>query len=200
MRPLALATVACAKFTVGIGVGIGVGVAVVMAGCATSQPIARPAQPTSNASNQSLAAPALATVDAWHEAAATGDSARYFSLMTDDAVFLGTDATERWTRREFEAFAEPYFDRPNQPAWVYVPRKRHMSFAAGGRVAWFDELLDSPTYGTARGSGVLEKGTDGRWRIAHYDLTFPIPNDLAPDVTQRIRAYEETRDPAASER
>lgn len=37
-------------------------------------------------------------IDAWHHAAATGDSVGFFSRMTEDALYLGTDETERWTR------------------------------------------------------------------------------------------------------
>jgi len=35
------------------------------------------------------------------------------------------------------------------------------------------------------------RGEDGRWRIALYALTFPIPNALARDMTARIRAAAE---------
>src|SRR5690606_31302415 len=36
-------------------------------------------------------------LDEWHEAAARSDLERYMELMAEDAIFLGTDATERWT-------------------------------------------------------------------------------------------------------
>ena len=50
-----------------------------------------------------------ATLDAWHEAAARSDEAAYFELMTRDAVFLGTDAMERWTCEQLRAYAhEPF--------------------------------------------------------------------------------------------
>ena len=42
-----------------------------------------------------------AALDDWHRAASAADEARYFSHLADDAVFLGTDATERWDVRAF---------------------------------------------------------------------------------------------------
>ena len=56
-------------------------------------------------------------------------------------------------------------------------------------LAWFDELLDSQSYGVARGTGVLLK-TDTGWKVSQYVLTFPIPNDVADEVTERIKAFE----------
>lgn len=138
-----------------------------------------------------------ATVDAWHLAAATGDGEAYFDSMTDDAVFIGTDASERWTVDEFREYAAPYFGRPAEagqpgpyrPAWVYTPRERTVAFDDAGRVAWFDELLDSQSYGTARGTGVLVRTGRGVWQLKHYALTFPIPNELARDFTDQIKAF-----------
>src|SRR5690349_244610 len=40
-----------------------------------------------------------AVLDDWHRAAASADEARYFSHFTSDAIFLGTDKTERWDLR-----------------------------------------------------------------------------------------------------
>lgn len=130
-------------------------------------------------------------VENWHLAAANGNYKEYFDRMTPRAVFIGTDATERWVGREFQDFARPYFD--GVEAWTYEATSRNVYVAQQGRTAWFDELLDSASYGTARGSGVAIKGGDGRWRIAHYTLHFPIPNDLAGDITQQIADFEKAR-------
>ena len=129
------------------------------------------------------------TLDAFHAAAAHSDFKGYFDLFTPDGVFIGTDAHERWTVPAFRAYAKPAFDA--KKGWVYVPRSRHVTIAATPCrcVAYFDELLGSKAYGTSRGTGVLIKGAHG-WRIAQYALTFPIPNDLARDMTDRIKAYE----------
>lgn len=123
-------------------------------------------------------------LDAFHAAAAQADEEAYFTLLAPNAVFLGTDATERWDKAAFRAFAHPYFSQGK--GWTFTPRDRHIDFSRDGRVAWFDELLDSATYGECRGTGVLEKG-DGSWKITQYHLTIPMPNDLAKDLVARIR-------------
>lgn len=129
------------------------------------------------------------TLDALHVAASRADGARYFPLFTDDAVYIGTDASERWTIDEFRAFAEPYFSKGT--GWTYKPRSRHVVIAdvPCRCVAWFDELLDSKSYGTSRGTGVLVKAGN-TWKISQYALTFPIPNDLARKMTTEIRTFE----------
>lgn len=127
-----------------------------------------------------------AVLDDWHKAAAQADEARYFGHFTPDAVFLGTDATERWTRDEFRAWAKPYFSKGK--AWSFTSVSRHVSFSRDGAVAWFDEALFTPNMGPARGSGVLVKD-GGTWKIAQYNLSIPIPNDLMDDFKTRIEAH-----------
>lgn len=125
-----------------------------------------------------------AVLDALHANAARADEEAYFAQLAPHAIFLGTDATERWDKASFRSFAHPYFAQGK--AWTFKPRDRHIYLSHDGRVAWFDELLDSATYGECRGSGVLEK-TDGGWKIAQYHLTIPMPNDLAKELVARIR-------------
>ncbi|QSX36160.1 nuclear transport factor 2 family protein [Shewanella sedimentimangrovi] len=120
-----------------------------------------------------------AVLDKLHEYAASADWDKYFTLYTEDALFLGTDAGERWTMADFASYA-----RPTQ-GWRYLPIQRHL--LRHGDIIAFDELLDSPAYGQSRGSGVLVK-TAGGWRILQYHLSFPIPNDIAKEITGRIRA------------
>ncbi len=137
---------------------------------------------------EGFAAPSVgveALLDAFHAAAAQANEAAYFDLFAPTGVFLGTDATERWDKEAFQKFAHPYFAKGT--AWTFKPRDRHVSFSADGRVAWFDELLDSASYGECRGSGVLEK-IDGRWKVQQYNLSIPLPNDLAKGVVAQIRA------------
>jgi hypothetical protein len=98
-------------------------------------------------------------------------------------VFLGTDATERWTVDEFRRYAHPYFAKGK--AWTFRAHDRHVMFSPDGAVAWFDEALDTPNLGPSRGSGVLIR-SGGDWKIAHYDLSVPIPNDLMKEVKERI--------------
>jgi hypothetical protein len=129
------------------------------------------------------------TLDQLHKAASKADGETYFKLFTDNAVYIGTDASERWTIGEFRAFAEPYFAKGT--GWTYKPKRRHVTLTSEPChcIAWFDELLDSESYGTSRGTGVLVL-KNGEWKIAQYALTFPIPNDLAHGMTDQIKAYE----------
>ncbi|MBL4809014.1 MAG: nuclear transport factor 2 family protein [Phycisphaerales bacterium] len=125
-----------------------------------------------------------AVLDYWHLAASEGDMDRYFGSMTQGAVFLGTDAAERWTRQEFRAFAEPYF--ADGHGWTYVARERFVRTNAYGDVAWVDEILDHDSYGILRGTAVLRKNGE-EWRIAHYSLSFLVPNDVAGEVVEVIQ-------------
>jgi ketosteroid isomerase-like protein len=123
-------------------------------------------------------------LDAWHRAAATADEPAYFGAVAPEFVFLGTDSSERWDLNSFRAFSHPYFAAGK--AWTFVPHDRHVILSPAGDVAWFDEKLDSASYGDCRGSGVLRR-VNGEWKIAHYNLTIPIPNDLAKTVVGMIR-------------
>ena len=134
--------------------------------------------------------PAVAAViDDWHAAAAAADEVRYFGHMTEKAVFLGTDPTERWTKARFRAYAHPYFARGK--AWSFRSVHRNITLSADGSVAWFDEDLATPNLGPARGTGVLVR-EGGTWRIAQYDLSVPIPNGVFPQVKRTI-AEAQTR-------
>jgi ketosteroid isomerase-like protein len=126
-----------------------------------------------------------AVLDDWHRAAAAANEARYFSHFTPDAVFMGTDATERWTRDEFRNWAQPYFAKGK--AWTFKATRRHMTFSKDGHVAWFDEDLETANLGPCRGSGVLVRDGDA-WKIAQYNLSVPIPNEAFKDVKKIIEA------------
>lgn len=124
------------------------------------------------------------TLDDWHNAASEADFDRYFShFASDSAIFMGTDATERWTVAEFKPWSKPYFERGE--AWDFTPVERHVHFSDDGRTSWFDESLDTPNLGPARGSGVLTK-TGSEWKIVHYNLSIPIPNSIVRDVVRQI--------------
>jgi hypothetical protein len=123
-------------------------------------------------------------LDDFHDAAAKADFDRYFSHWTDESVFLGTDATERWVGDDFKKFAKPHFDKG--AGWTYRPRDRHITHLPGSQTAFFDELLHNPKLGTCRGSGVLHL-INGDWKILQYNLSIPIPNDKSADVVTLIR-------------
>ncbi|UTW56480.1 nuclear transport factor 2 family protein [Kordiimonas sp. SCSIO 12610] len=125
-----------------------------------------------------------ATLDGVHRHASTGDWNEYFDLYTKDAVFMGTDITERWDMPTFMAYAK---ERPS--GWHYWAIERHVDFTPDGNSAWFDEILDNEKYGKSRGTGVLVRTQNG-WKVAQYHLTFPIPNDIFVEVIKDIRAFE----------
>jgi len=125
-------------------------------------------------------------LDDFHDAASHADLERYFSHFAPNAVFIGTDAGERWTVPEFRTYAKRRFDAGE--GWTYEPRVRHVDFSPDGKAAWFDEILDNEHYGTTRSTGVLLR-EDGAWKIAQYHLTIPIPNELADRVVQMIREH-----------
>jgi len=124
------------------------------------------------------------TLALWHGAASSGSFDEYFGLLTDDVVFLGTDETERWGKDEFMSYArEPFSDGHG---WTYVSRGPNVMFADDGHAAWIDEVLDHEKYGVLRGTGVLTLD-DGEWKIAHYSLTFLVPNEIAGEVVDVIK-------------
>ncbi len=120
------------------------------------------------------------TIDSWHKAAAEANYDNYFDLLTDDAVFIGTDATENWTKSEFEAYAKPHFDKGK--AWSFTTVERHIYFNSDNTIAWFDELLDTQMK-ICRGSGILVL-QKGQWKIQHYVLSMTVPNDNVTEVVK----------------
>lgn len=116
----------------------------------------------------------------WHSAAANANFEDYFALMTDDGVFIGTDATENWQNTAFREFSKPYFDQGK--AWDFTTLERNIYTSENGQTAWFDELLDTQM-GICRGSGVLEKMNE-EWKIKHYVLSIAIPNEYVSEITE----------------
>lgn len=126
-------------------------------------------------------------LDSWHRAAANANFNEYFALMTDDAVFIGTDAAENWPLETFKSFAKPIF--ATGKAWDFKAVERNIYFSPDGKTAWFDELLDT-WMKLCRGSGVLLK-VDGKWRIAQYVLSTTVPNDNIVEVVKIKTAYDD---------
>jgi ketosteroid isomerase-like protein len=127
------------------------------------------------------------TLDAWHKAAAEANFKVYFGMMTEDAIYIGTDPTENWDLKAFQAFAKPYFDRGK--AWNFKAIERHVYFDKSGKLAWFDELLNTQMK-ICRGSGVMVK-IDKEWKIKHYVLSMTIPNDNTNEVIKIIAPIED---------
>ena len=118
-----------------------------------------------------------ALLDGLHQDAHEGNFDSYFSRYNSDAVFLGTDKTERWTIEEFKNYAKPAF--VDGHGWTYKVIERN--WEGDGDIKWFDEILFNEKLGHCRGTGVVEL-INGEWKIAHYALTMLIPNSIAAEV------------------
>ena len=116
-------------------------------------------------------------LDGLHQDAHEGNFKSYFDRYTPDAIFLGTDKTERWTIEEFKAYAKPAFADGN--GWTYSVVERNWEGA--GDTHWFDEILFNEKLGYCRGTGVVQL-IEGEWKILHYALTMLVPNEIAADV------------------
>ncbi|UOX35043.1 nuclear transport factor 2 family protein [Flavobacterium sediminilitoris] len=114
----------------------------------------------------------------WHKAAAEANFEDYFNAMSEESIFIGTDATENWNKKAFMNFAKPYFDKGK--AWNFKTLERNIYSSLNGEIVWFDELLNTQMK-ICRGSGILIK-ENGTWKIKHYVLSMTIPNNISNDV------------------
>jgi len=130
-------------------------------------------------------------LDTWHQDVANFKYDAYFEKMTEDAVFVGTDALEVWNKQQFMAFSKPYFDK--KQTWDFKPLQRNIYFDASGKMAWFDEVLDT-WMGLSRGSGVLVL-TENGWKIKHYVLSVTVPNEDIKSVIEAKKDTEKTQIP-----
>jgi hypothetical protein len=117
-------------------------------------------------------------LDAFNTAAAKADYQTYFDFFAEESTFIGTDATEVWNKKEFMIWAKPYFDK--KKTWDFTSLKRNIYFSKDGKLAWFDELLDTQMK-ICRGSGVLEK-INGVWKVKQYVLSVTVPNEIVDKV------------------
>ena len=124
----------------------------------------------------------------WHKAAAEVRFNDYMNAMTNDAIYIGTDATENWNKKDFMAFAKPYFDKGK--AWSFTPLERNIYTDKSEKIAWFDELLNTQMK-ICRGSGVLVK-IGKHWKIKHYVLSMTIPNENS-DAVVKIKSNLEDK-------
>ena len=116
-------------------------------------------------------------LDGLHRDAHEGNFQTYFARYIPDAIFLGTDKTERWTIEEFKTYAKPAF--ADGHGWTYRVIERN--WEGDGDVRWFDEILFNEKLGHCRGTGIV-KLIDNEWKIAHYSLTMLVPNEIAAAV------------------
>ena len=114
----------------------------------------------------------------WHTAASQANFDAYFGKMDSISVFIGTDASENWSKEKFKSFSKPYFDKGK--AWDFKTLERNIYVNKSKNFVWFDELLTT-WMGTCRGSGVLER-KNNTWKIKHYVLSVSVPNDDIEDI------------------
>jgi len=126
-----------------------------------------------------------ALIDGLHKDAHDGNFDSYFSRYSSDAIFLGTDKTERWTIEEFKAYARPAFNDGH--GWTYSVVERN--WEGSGDMRWFDEILFNEKLGHCRGTGVIQL-INNEWKIAHYALTMLIPNEIAAEVGRQSQKVE----------
>lgn len=131
-------------------------------------------------------------LDAFHAAAASANEEAYFGYLAEEAVFLGTDITERWDKKAFRDYSHPHFAKGK--AWSFRAIRRSITIAPGGQAAWFDEDLETQRLGPARGSGALVK-QGATWKITLYNLSIPIPNDRF-DAVKKIIAGDDKAPPS----
>ena len=143
-------------------------------------------------------ADATAVLDAWHADAAASRLEPYLAAMASDARFLGTDASETWSKDDLRRYATRPFAEGR--GWQMRASTRELlanearSRITAQELVWFDEALATVNLGPARGSGVLRCRNDGRFEIVHYVLSITVPNDRFPAV----RALLEEDPPVAS--
>ncbi len=130
-------------------------------------------------------------IDNWHKAAAEANAAVFFDSMSDDCVYIGTDARERWYKKEFMSFAKPYFDKGK--AWSFQPYDRDLHVTSDGKSAWFSELLTT-WMGVCRGSGILTKSS-GAWKLEQYHLSVTVPNEIIKDFISLVEKSEKAVKP-----
>lgn len=126
-------------------------------------------------------------LDGFNTAAAKADFNTYFGYFADESTFIGTDATEVWDKKAFMVWAKPYFDK--KQTWNFTSLKRNIYFSKDGRLAWFDELLDTQMK-ICRGSGVVEK-ISGQWKVRQYVLSMTVPNEIVDKVVPEKAPIED---------
>jgi hypothetical protein len=125
----------------------------------------------------------------WHLAATQANAEVFFNSIADNGIYIGTDATERWTKAEFIQFAKPYFDKGK--AWDFKPYNRDIHVSKNSQYVWFSELLNT-WMGVCRGSGVLEYTAKG-WIIHQYHLSVTVPNDLVSDFISLVDQFNKKK-------
>jgi hypothetical protein len=125
-------------------------------------------------------------LERWHKAAADADFDAYFACMDDEAYYIGTDKSEKWSTKQFKAFCKPHFEKGS--AWDFKSTDREVYLNEDQSVAWFDEKLDT-WMGVCMASGVLLR-SNGEWKIKHYQLSMAVPNEIVDDFIQLVENHQ----------
>ena len=123
-------------------------------------------------------------LDEFHAAAGSADEDRYFATLSESMVFLGTAPGERWEGDAWRNFVHSYFSKGK--GWTYMPSERTVVLSDDANIAWFDEEVANEHFGACRGTGVLRQ-EQGNWRVVQYNLTIPVPDELAVELVAKIR-------------
>ena len=116
-------------------------------------------------------------MDTWHLAAAKANEKVFFGMMSEDAIYIGTDKSERWQRDELREWAVDAF--ASESAWTFKATERNWQFLGDRQFAICDELLET-WMGPCRSTAVLSRRDEG-WQIIHYQLSVTIDNDKIED-------------------
>ncbi len=113
-----------------------------------------------------------------------------FEHLAPDAIFFGPGAADRF---DTGALRERF---PEAIAWLGEVYNRHVIVSDDQTLAWFDQRLRSAALGELRASGVLRfrPATGGQregWQIVQYHVAMPVPNQLVPELLEKIRAYDQ---------
>ncbi len=131
-------------------------------------------------------------IDDFHDAAAHGDQERYLGLLTEHAVFMGTDEWERWPKYpDFSEYVDGRFN--DGTGWNYRSVERSIRIGERSDIAWFDEVVYSETNGRFRGTGVLTRDS-GQWKLEHYAMSFLILNENWDEVIELTRKTQRLKD------
>lgn len=121
-------------------------------------------------------------LDDWHNAASLGDSIRFFSKMTSNSAYLGTDISERWTKEEMIKDLGKYFN--GNEAWHFLPYDRNIF--TDGKSIFFEEKLRT-WMGPCKGFGVVSF-RDNAWKIVYYNLNVAVPNVVIKQYVELLPA------------
>lgn len=105
------------------------------------------------------------------------DPAMLQAAFVTGGRFVGTDDSEVWSIEQLVKLLKS----SDGTGWQMnlVSERKLMSLSDNAMT--FLEFLSHTTYGRMRGSGVVVRGVDGKWRILDYVLSFSVPNEVVPE-------------------